>query len=334
MRQRHVYQTQEIAHLWAHQTQQSARNQQNNFYFDGPTIYSYGGHFPIASHVTGTRKRKAVLITTRGYGNTTSGHICKVRGSIPAGVQKFYVLHPELGCIHLSYGAMVDDIKTSQLWLADPPKRTRKLTIARRSWELCSAICDANMFAEFFGIRKRLRLPSSLESCRDESKLVFAAEVKAIAAREKCRLERARIEAQEREQERTRVRIENLPEWIGGAPFAFNRRYEYALGNLPEAYLRIDPSDPATVHTTQGATVPLSDVQNALPVILRGIENVIASGQAWHSNGQSIRVGHYTLDRIESDGTVVIGCHRFERVEVQRFAGVVDKLETDEESTQ
>ena len=34
---KHVYPTNEIAHLWAHKTQTSARNGQGNFYFDGDT---------------------------------------------------------------------------------------------------------------------------------------------------------------------------------------------------------------------------------------------------------------------------------------------------------
>lgn len=45
-----------------------------SFFFRGDTIYSYGQHFPIARHVTGTRGRAAVLFTTRDYSKTTSKH--------------------------------------------------------------------------------------------------------------------------------------------------------------------------------------------------------------------------------------------------------------------
>lgn len=47
-RVRQVVDTDTVAHLWAHQTQDHARNKLGNFYFDGATIYSYGRHFPIA----------------------------------------------------------------------------------------------------------------------------------------------------------------------------------------------------------------------------------------------------------------------------------------------
>ena len=54
-----------IAHLWANQLQDEARNSgSGNFYFDGDVIYSYGSHFPIAKHVVNAKGEKAVLFTT------------------------------------------------------------------------------------------------------------------------------------------------------------------------------------------------------------------------------------------------------------------------------
>lgn len=45
---REVFKTDEIPHLWAHQTQAQARNAQGNLYFRGPTIYSYRDSWPLA----------------------------------------------------------------------------------------------------------------------------------------------------------------------------------------------------------------------------------------------------------------------------------------------
>jgi len=66
-RKKLVFDTGEIPHLWAHRTQEEARNRQGNLYFTGDTIYSYGSHFPIARHapeldsdaLTAIRKREA-----------------------------------------------------------------------------------------------------------------------------------------------------------------------------------------------------------------------------------------------------------------------------------
>ena len=74
---KHVFNTGEIAHIWANQTQQDGRNSQGNFYFTGKTIYSYGSHFPIA-----TIEGNNVFFTLRSYSSTTSGHISDTRRAI------------------------------------------------------------------------------------------------------------------------------------------------------------------------------------------------------------------------------------------------------------
>ncbi|MBZ5721189.1 MAG: hypothetical protein LAO03_12490 [Acidobacteriia bacterium] len=93
-RQRFVYPTDEVPHLWAHKTQSEATNPRRNLYFTGDTIFSYGEHFPIARHVTGGTKRKplaGVLFTSRSYSSTTAKHKGKVRQSIPSNVMAFEV---------------------------------------------------------------------------------------------------------------------------------------------------------------------------------------------------------------------------------------------------
>ena len=79
MREKTVYPVDMVAHLWAHKRQDSARNPGRNFYFSGDTIYSYGSHFPIAHHVENKRGESAVLLTTRSYSVTTSGHTWTVQ---------------------------------------------------------------------------------------------------------------------------------------------------------------------------------------------------------------------------------------------------------------
>ena len=90
---RHVYPNHEIPHLWAHQSQDEARNSTGSFYFEGPTIYSYGSHFPIARHVTNGRGERAILFTTAHHSVTTSGHCSAVVRAIPPAVPVFHVPH-------------------------------------------------------------------------------------------------------------------------------------------------------------------------------------------------------------------------------------------------
>jgi hypothetical protein len=90
----------EVAHAWAHQTQETARNSGSNFYFNGRTIYSYGSHFPIA-----TIEKDIVFFTLRDYSNTTAKHKGLVRRAIS---------HQEIIYCHsvpVPYGK--NDIKTA-----------------------------------------------------------------------------------------------------------------------------------------------------------------------------------------------------------------------------
>lgn len=72
----------QVAHAWAAQRKESGKG--SSFYFDGPTIYSYGRHFPIATFTDHTAKdgRRIVLFTVRGYSNTTAKHISLARGAL------------------------------------------------------------------------------------------------------------------------------------------------------------------------------------------------------------------------------------------------------------
>lgn len=67
---RYVVNRDEVAHLWAHQAQNNARVQGNNFYFEGKNLYSYGRHFVVAAHLADGR----VIINSSTYGPTTSKH--------------------------------------------------------------------------------------------------------------------------------------------------------------------------------------------------------------------------------------------------------------------
>jgi hypothetical protein len=67
-----------VAHLWANQLQDNARNT-GNFFFEGKEIYSYGRHFMIAKHIENDKWERAVLFTERTYSVSTAKHIAVVR---------------------------------------------------------------------------------------------------------------------------------------------------------------------------------------------------------------------------------------------------------------
>ena len=75
---RHVYPNHEVPHLWAHQTQDEARNSTGSFYVNGQTIYSYGFAFP--------------------HRKTRDQRTWRASGSVHYGAQFCHHFGPLLGC--------------------------------------------------------------------------------------------------------------------------------------------------------------------------------------------------------------------------------------------
>lgn len=86
---RRVFPSVEVCHLWAHQTQSDARNSTGSVFFEGPTIYSYGHHFPMARiYMRGFQKRdkgpvqRLVLMNCAKHSVTTAKHQFYVRRAV------------------------------------------------------------------------------------------------------------------------------------------------------------------------------------------------------------------------------------------------------------
>lgn len=78
-----------VAHLWAHEQEESASG--SNFFFVGTSIYSYGYHFEVGRIVKNKQGKKAYLINEDYYSATTSRHQYYVREAIPTGSKVFSV---------------------------------------------------------------------------------------------------------------------------------------------------------------------------------------------------------------------------------------------------
>jgi len=76
-RVRQVFPRETVAHLWAHGAQDSARDSSQNFYFTGPTLYSYGSHFVMGHILKGEEYgplNGCILWNDESRSNTTSKH--------------------------------------------------------------------------------------------------------------------------------------------------------------------------------------------------------------------------------------------------------------------
>ncbi len=280
---RHVYPAEMVAHLWAHRSQDSARNGGGNFYFEGDSIYSYGTHFLIARHVE-TKRGRVVLLTTRGYSATTARHKSLVLRACRH-LTIFHVQHPT----DSDRKAQFDEYRQRYLDLARKYSRAR----SNRPWilgRLRDLVEEANRFAQFFGLRSRLSLPDDLSA--------MEAECRAIEQRERKRKQRAEVRRQ-------REAMEGIQRWVHGE--ADSCRSDGPIR------LRIKGDE---LQTSRGARVPLEHAIKAFRIIKR----LHDKGQAYERNGHTIHLGHFPLDAVDAQGNVTAGCHHVEWPEIERIA--------------
>jgi hypothetical protein len=293
---RHVYPNHEIPHLWAHQSQDEARNSTGSLYFEGPTIFSYGPHFPIARHVTNARGENAVLFTTAHHSVTTSGHCSAVAGAIPPNVPVFRVAH-----LRNSWGDLRDHARNVESYVHRISELLGKAKRARvnRDWHQREALAlreQLRGYVSFFDL---------IATAIPESNELDALEawIREHEAEERQRREEA---ARIAEQVRRREQAEQIQRFLAGDPYA-----SYIAGVSP--MLRVVGDE---VETSLGARFPRAHAIRGLALV-RGVR---ASGREYIPNGHAIHLGHYVIDRIEPDGTVHAGCHVVRWEEIERIA--------------
>jgi len=365
-RAKHVFDTGEIPHLWAHKVQENARNAQGNLYFDGDTIFSYGGHFPIARHVldnpTKRHPKPAILFTTRSWSVTTSGHVSAVRSAIARDVPVFNVYNPALSPRE-SLVCYVSAVEGNAKSASERKMETTRNEDVQRALSL---IAECKAFCKFFG----LKIPTFAKLPKiDAGKL--AKQTKAIKDREdarnakrkaewEARQARAKAEAdtwnaagicqhtpkhdahkygdvwacqkQREEDEWTAKSADIIAAWRAGDTNAILRN-AYSLPVM----LRIrtfgaDESvagEVGRVETSRGAQVPISHALRGL----RFVRAVVARGEAFQTNGHTLHLGHYKIDRIDVDGTLTAGCHVIPLTEIERIAPELERIAGKEDTS-
>lgn len=323
-REKLIYPSNEIPHLWMHQAQPRAYNQSRNFYYEGATIFSYGSHFPIATHVTGKKGAKAILLNESSYSNTTSKQQHAVRMAIPKGVLRFEV--PVL------YNTWNMHEKNQAFYLTELTRRIKLASRARLSWSIESHLAEAEglraasiEYAAFFGLKKpklpEVPAPNSDKLAAIKTKERAEAAKKATIQRRE-NIEREARYTRERAEYETKLPIQ-LQEWRSGARNHIDSPdwHLYNSGSIARpkipTMLRIKGDE---VETSQGARVPVRHARLAL----RMVRHVMETGQEFVTNGHTIHIGHYNVSKIAADGTLTAGCHIITWDEINRIAEQLD----------
>ena len=320
-RQKTVFETSEIAHLWAHKTQANARNKQGNFYFDGDVIFSYGGHFPIARHIT-TAKGVAILFTTRDYSTTTAKHISLTRRAIPSHVPVFNI--PSVGRYGvpnasegMEYHAA--QVKAVHRKLQDAKSFPSRVKAYR---EAVDVVFEANRYQLFFYPRRTKQfnvLPDVYGYTVAEINAEVARVASASEARQTARnaARTASYNAYHDAREARRLGLaahmpQLMEEWRNGEnPLVFSYGYANVLHDYP-VMLRVSNGE---VQTSHGARVPLAHAAALLAIVRR----VKESATPYQRNGHTIHIGHYAVESIDAEGNIKAGCHDIAWDEIERF---------------
>ena len=305
---RHVFSSREVFHKWAHGSQSNARNAQGNMSFQGELAYSYAE--PIARRIVRRDGTIVFLFRDKSFSNTTSKHQSHARRSVPGNPFCFDVAH--VGGV----SSWESDYRSGDKLDHKRNLRHYAETIATMAGELSRSrhyidgryrrleryIEQANRYAALFKLATRFTMPAlDMETLRAREARHNAKRAAQESARESARqvwAERQRIES-----------AEKIAAWIRGESVTV----PYGIGR---AYLRLEGSE---VVTSLGARVPVPHVARALSVVMRLLER----GETYQRNGHTIHLGDYALDSIDASGLVTCGCHRFDRDEVTRFAGIL-----------
>ena len=296
-RTRHVFPTAQVAHIWAQRNPEQVDGRsggRSNLYFEGDTIYSYGGHFPIATFI---ENGKFVLFTNDGYSSTTAKHKGYVaRALFGRDVTVLYVDgNPLASRMKRSLQRLVI-MKNGQLQVdLELGKAQRaRLNTQDHLYEAERIARDFNHYAEHVRIKTRVVIePDGIRMERLERQ----------AEDQRVKRRRADKKAEKERAVSTALQVE---QFRAGKPFGFI--------SLEFALLRVKGGD--TIESSLGAEFPLSHGERAFKLIAAVRKN----GKPWESNGGSIHVGHFVIDAIGSDGTVKAGCHVIEWSEMEALA--------------
>jgi hypothetical protein len=275
----------QVAHLWASQNKNYGKG--SNFFFEGTTIYSYGRHFPIARFVMNERGNRAVLFTKDRRGPATAKHIGYARRAIPYGVPVFCVpdlrMNPSPQEI---LRARVADFNES----VEAAKRSR--TSQWKPLEAHAISQEIEELCAFYGLENPLANEEtrSLLQKLDEKRQSMA-EKKAAKAKEEI--------------------DKSIKRFFSDDSFCPNK----CLLEIPPLLRRIHRHDGIFVQTSHGAEVKYENARRSFMFIYRMWDE----GKEWVRDVETHNVGPFELCAIGSD-SVTIGCHKFERKEVERFA--------------
>lgn len=292
---KHFNTQEDCAHAWAHQLYDEGSA--SNFYFEGPVIYSYGSHFPIA-----VLDGHNVFFTLQSRSVTTALH---KNITLSAVSHKNIIYVEDL----FSNGDVTSDLfkkKNLDCWIAqiestlnEYEKHPRRRSLLSQAETILSRLTN---FMEVTGIRPDTKLYQLLNS-------------PFIQTLQQFRQEEERKQQQQsgkRANLAKRKYYKEVTEWKAGKITTFNRTAPGIDTNL--AYLRLNP-EKTVIETSKGITLSLEKGYDAWRFIKEALKSNTGSFD-YHIEG-------FMVTDITPD-FFTVGCHKIPMSEVTEIASRLD----------
>lgn len=274
---------QEVAHFWANEIQEEGSG--HNMFFTDKTIYSYGGHFPIAKHYD----NDLILFTNKGYSSSTSKHISYTRQAIPCGRKIIYCHNPETPQDMDNLKCAIADIEYN---LKKAIKaRSRKLEYMRDAEYAYNQLIELKTIFKIKG----WKIPKYDFSIPENVMEVIREKERKATAKRK------RQKAKQRKQDKVDIVefLKDVKDWKAGEiKSAYDVRHRRFINETD--YCRINGD---SVESMRSANAPLKEVKVALKLIKKG------------KPIKGIKLGHYTVISYDKE-CLKIGCHDFAQTEI------------------
>lgn len=260
-----VFNNTDCVHTFAQRTQTNGRTSNNNIFFEGDKIYSYGYHYELGRFLDD----KTILINDEGYSNSTAKHITLLRGATSQ-YKQYYTTKTD---IHLVY-AEIMHLK-------------KKLAKARKPQMYISQVYILwNSFNEYINERK---ITGLTKEEKYKELLLFVKPLqdeKSLQDLKKWAKEEAR-KKKEKEQKKLTESIDKFREY---------KKDYFRIGG--KDYLRISKCA-QFVETSQGVKIDISEAKRYLNLLKSGammrgekIENYTTI-----SFDKLLRIGCHNIDK-------------------------------------
>jgi len=262
-----VFNNTDCVHTFAQRTQQTGRTSNNNIFFEGNSIYSYGYHYELGRFLDD----KTILINDKGYSPTTGKHIGLLAGATSQ-YKQYYTTKTDIHLVH-----------TEIMYLK------KKLSKARKPQMYISQIYSLwNSFNEYINERKQNQLRKQKEY---KELLLFVDSLQEETSIEDLRNWAKGQEKKKREKQKKQL-TKNLAKFR-----AYESNY-FRIGG--KDYLRLSECA-QFVETSQGLKIDIKEAKRYLKILNSGLSmrGQKIGGYTTISFDKLLRIGCHNISKEE-----------------------------------